>query len=201
MFIVLEGIEGSGKSTQATLLEEYFLSIGREVTKTREPGGEKNIEKLRSLILEEEWSVEAEAALFLATRLEHLEKVIKPALAENKVVICDRYIPSSLAYQGILGNQYDFVYSLNQTLLTPDIYFHFDMSPIDSLNRIFQNNQREINRFDKKSLNYHQKIRNAYSYIFNLTQIKSKSTIFTVDANQSIEDLHQNIIDLYKSKS
>ncbi len=105
MFVTFEGIDGSGKSTQADLLVEYLRGEGREVVETREPGGTQLGEQVRGLLLNgKDMSAWAEAALFAAARAELVERVIAPALQSGKDVVCDRYIDSSLAYQGLARN-------------------------------------------------------------------------------------------------
>jgi dTMP kinase len=119
MFVSIEGVDGSGKSTQARLLAEYLRSLGRDVVATREPGGTEVGERVRQLVLDgppmAPW---AEAALFAASRAEHAAEVIKPALARGADVVCDRFVDSSLAYQGIArGLGLEEVLSLNLTVL------------------------------------------------------------------------------------
>jgi len=102
VFVSIEGVDGSGKSTQARLLQEYLRGLGREVVATREPGGTDLGERVRQLVLDgSEMAPWAEAALFAASRAEHTAEVIRPALARGADVVCDRFIDSSLAYQGI----------------------------------------------------------------------------------------------------
>jgi dTMP kinase len=119
MFVSIEGVDGSGKSTQARLLQEYLLGLGREVVATREPGGTELGERVRQLVLDgPEMAPWAEAALFAASRAEHAAEVIRPALARGADIVCDRFIDSSLAYQGIArGLGLEEVLVLNVTVL------------------------------------------------------------------------------------
>ena len=119
MFVTFEGVDGSGKSTQARLLEEHLIGLGREVVATREPGGTELGERIRELVLDgPPISVWAEAALFAASRAEHAAHVIRPALDRGADVVCDRFVDSSLAYQGIArGLGLDRILELNLTVL------------------------------------------------------------------------------------
>jgi dTMP kinase len=119
MFVSMEGVDGCGKSTQARLLAEYLRDLGREVVATREPGGTELGERVRQLVLNgPEMAVWAEAALFAASRAEHATEVIRPALARGADVVCDRFVDSSLAYQGIArGLGLEQVLVLNLTVL------------------------------------------------------------------------------------
>ncbi len=119
MFVTFEGVDGSGKSTQARLLEEHLSAFGREVVATREPGGTELGERVRELVLNgPQMAAWAEAALFAASRAEHVAEVIRPALDRGADVVCDRYVDSSLAYQGIArGLGLDRVLELNLTVL------------------------------------------------------------------------------------
>jgi dTMP kinase len=119
VFVTFEGVDGSGKSTQARLLQEHLTRLGREVVATREPGGTELGERIRELVLEgPPISVWAEAALFAASRAEHAAEVIRPALDRGADVVCDRFVDSSLAYQGIArGLGLDRILELNLTVL------------------------------------------------------------------------------------
>jgi dTMP kinase len=119
VFVTFEGVDGSGKSTQARLLEEHLRGLGREVVLTREPGGTELGEELRRLVLNgPKISPWAEAALFAASRAEHAAEVIRPALERGADVVCDRFVDSSLAYQGIArGLGLERVLDLNLTVL------------------------------------------------------------------------------------
>jgi dTMP kinase len=127
MFVTFEGVDGSGKTTQATLLAEHLVVAGREVLATREPGGTPLGEKIRALLLDDDHPAPwAEAALFAAARAELAELVIRPALAAGSDVVCDRFLDSSLAYQGVArGLGIDHVLELNVAVsdLTPDRTF------------------------------------------------------------------------------
>ncbi|WP_372604245.1 dTMP kinase, partial [Actibacterium sp.] len=104
IFLTFEGVDGSGKSTQARALADYLRSMGREVVLTREPGGAPGAEDIRALVLQgdpDRWSAETELLLFTAARRDHLEKTIEPALAAGAVVICDRFADSTRVYQGV----------------------------------------------------------------------------------------------------
>jgi dTMP kinase len=140
MFVSFEGVDGSGKTTQARLLERYLTQVGREVVATREPGGTELGERVRGLLLDgppiSPW---AEAALFAAARAEHAEEVIRPALERGADVVCDRFIDSSLAYQGIArGLGLDQVLDLNLTVLgglLPDRTFVLAVDAADAAGR------------------------------------------------------------------
>ena len=169
MFITLEGGEGSGKSSTALKLEKYFEDKGFDVILTREPGGTKLANDIRELIMNNELDAYEEMLLFNVARVNHLKNVIMPALKDNKIVICDRFIDSSRVYQGILGDlpyeQYQKIENLNTMIKYSenmiDITLLFDVDPKIGLERIHSNN-RETNRFDQKDLDYHNAVQTAY---------------------------------------
>ncbi len=135
MFITFEGIDGSGKTTQARLLAETLREAGREVVLTREPGGSPGAEEIRALLLEgepERWSAETELLLFTAARRDHLERLIEPALAAGEVVISDRFADSTRVYQGTRsGDLRASVDVLHRLMIgrEPDLTFIIDMDP------------------------------------------------------------------------
>lgn len=157
-FIVFEGCEGVGKSTQLRLLKEYLEKTGQKAVFTREPGGTPVGEKIRSLLLGEEMSAECEALLFAAARCEHIDKVILPALERGELVVCDRYVDSSIAYQAFgrkLGrkrveeiNAYAFASCM------PDAVVFIDMNPINSWRRQ-KGKIVENDRMEKESDGFH----------------------------------------------
>ncbi len=164
IFIAFEGGEGGGKSTQAGLLAEALLAVGREVVRTREPGGTPAAEAIRAVLLDpanEGLDARAEALLFAAARGEHVARVIRPALDRGAVVITDRYVDSSLAYQGVareLG--VDCVLELSMWAtggLLPDLTFVLDIDPAVGLARV-----TDPNRLEAESLEWHRMVRGAF---------------------------------------
>lgn len=141
LFISFEGIDGSGKSTQAKQLATALEQAGHEVVLTREPGGSQGAEEIRSLVLEgdpDRWSAETELLLFTAARRDHLERLIHPALAADKIVICDRFADSTRIYQGTRsGDLRNMVDQLHDLVIgrEPDLTFLIDMDPDTGLSR------------------------------------------------------------------
>ncbi|WP_299934276.1 dTMP kinase [uncultured Pelagimonas sp.] len=141
LFVSFEGIDGSGKSTQARLLAEALQKAGRDVVLTREPGGSPGAEEIRALVLQgdpDRWSAETELLLFTAARRDHLERTIRPALAAGKVVICDRFADSTRMYQGLSrGDLRAKVDALHDLMIgmEPDLTLLFDMDPSAGLAR------------------------------------------------------------------
>ena len=163
MFITFEGLDGSGKSTQAELLAEALRGTGLDVVTTREPGGTPLGEHVRELLLSgDEISPWAEAALFTAARAELVDGVIAPALESGAVVICDRYLDSSLAYQGVArGLGVDRVLELNLPAIRgqlPDRTFLLEIDPGEAARRVGENGDR-IEREDEQ---FRQQVANAY---------------------------------------
>lgn len=141
LFVSFEGIDGSGKSTQAERLAQDLRADGFDVIRTREPGGSEGAEEIRALVLQgdpERWSAETELLLFTAARRDHLERVIQPALAEGKVVICDRFVDSTRMYQGLSrGELRESVDKLHALMIgvEPDVTLLIDMDPSAGLSR------------------------------------------------------------------
>ncbi|WP_299023514.1 dTMP kinase [uncultured Sulfitobacter sp.] len=141
LFISFEGIDGSGKSTQLTRLAEHLRSTGHQVVVTREPGGSDGAEEIRALVLQgdpDRWSAETEILLFTAARRDHLERVIRPALAAGKIVICDRFADSTRMYQGLSrGDLRATVDKLHDLMIgvEPDLTLLIDMDPTEGLKR------------------------------------------------------------------
>lgn len=141
LFISFEGIDGSGKSTQARRLAETLRAEGHEVVLTREPGGSPGAEEIRRLVLEGEadrWSAETELLLFTAARRDHLERTIRPALARGALVICDRYVDSTRVYQGVTrGDLRATVDALHELVIgqDPDLTLLIDIDPQEGLSR------------------------------------------------------------------
>ncbi|MFV2037217.1 MAG: dTMP kinase [Paracoccaceae bacterium] len=141
LFISFEGIDGSGKSTQAQMLAGRLRTLGHDVVLTREPGGSPGAEDIRALVLQgdpDRWSAETEILLFTAARRDHLEKTINPALTANRIVICDRFADSTRLYQGISRGELRTVVDQLHTLMIrrePDLTFIIDMDPATGLAR------------------------------------------------------------------
>ncbi|KXT29138.1 thymidylate kinase [Candidatus Phytoplasma oryzae] len=198
MFISFEGCEGAGKTTLANYLF-HKISQNFSVILTKEPGGnENNSNKFNILIKEMLLTFQdkidnyTEALLFAADRIEHLKKIIIPALKKKKIVICDRYIDSSLAYQGYarqLGEK--FIHNINFFAFKylPDITFYLDLEPKIGLKRLKKERKSKIEYFDLKNINFHKKVR--YGYL-KLCQKYSKR-IHKVDANRSLPEIEKII--------
>ncbi|MDY6859368.1 MAG: dTMP kinase [Pseudomonadota bacterium] len=167
VFITFEGIDGSGKSTQARRLADHLRATGRDVVLTREPGGSPGAEEIRRLVLEgdpDRWSAETEILLFTAARRDHLEKTIAPALAAGKAVICDRFADSTRLYQGITrGDLRGVVDQLHALMIgrEPDLTFIIDMDPALGLARAKGRNGAE-ERFEDFGEALQQKMRAGF---------------------------------------
>ncbi|HEY2179834.1 MAG TPA: dTMP kinase [Caulobacteraceae bacterium] len=168
LFITFEGGEGTGKSTQAARLAARVRSAGREAVATREPGGSVGAEAIRALLVTGEtdrWSAGAETLLMYAARLDHVERVIVPAMSRGAVVICDRFADSTRAYQGAGGGAdpklIDAVESEVRGHCWPDLTFVFDLDPAAGLARAAGREGAET-RFEGKGLAFHQRLREGF---------------------------------------
>lgn len=167
LFLSLEGIDGSGKSTQARLLAEALRARGHAVTLTREPGGSPGAEDIRRLVLEGEpdrWSAETEILLFTAARRDHLEKTIRPALQRGEVVICDRFADSTRVFQGVTrGDLRETVNRLHALMIgvDPDLTLLFDLDPAQGLSRATTRKGPEM-RFEDMGLAFQTRVRAGF---------------------------------------
>lgn len=170
LFITFEGIDGSGKSTQARLLAERLRATGHDVVSTREPGGSTGAEEIRALVLQgdpDRWSAETEILLFTAARRDHMEKTILPALTTSKVVICDRFADSTRLYQGISrGDLRGTVDQLHEMMIgrEPDLTFIIDMDPAKGLARALSR-QTADERFEGFGEDLQKKMRDGFLQI------------------------------------
>lgn len=169
-FITLEGIDGVGKSTQGRLLAARLRWHGRSVLETREPGGAPGAEAIRKLVVDgdpERWSPETELLLFTAARRDHLEKRILPALAAGEIVICDRFVDSTRAYQGRDREMRAKIDELHRMMigLDPDLTLVFDLDPERALSRASERDTAAEGRFEAKGLAFQQALRSAYRAI------------------------------------
>jgi dTMP kinase len=206
--ITLEGVEGSGKSTLIQYLKDFIESIGKKVIVTREPGGIEISEQIRSVILDTKntkMDGRTEALLYAAARRQHLVERIIPALEEGNVVLCDRFIDSSLAYQGYArGLGIDEVLSINEFAIgsfMPNLTLYLDLDPQIGLSRINKNKGREVNRLDLEEIGFHLKVREGYEEIIK----RFHDRIVRVNANQELDkvfsDTKETLIEKLKNKS
>ena len=187
MFITLEGPEGSGKTSAAKKIVSELERLGYQVLFTREPGGTPIAEQIRNVILDKantKLDARAEALLYAASRRQHLVEKVLPALKEGKIVICDRYIDSSLAYQGgARGLGIDEVLNINLFATEnkfPDLTLLFDLDPEIGLERINLNKNREVNRLDLEKLDFHKKVRKTFLELSKIYQ----NRYVVIDASQ-----------------
>ena len=194
LFISFEGIDGSGKSTQARLLAEHLRSTGREVVLTREPGGSPGAEEIRALVLQgdpERWSAETELLLFTAARRDHLERTIRPALARGATVICDRFADSTRMYQGLSrGDLRGAVDTLHAQMIgvEPDLTLLIDMDPEAALSRAKARATAE-ERFEDFGLPLQQKMRAGFLAL--AAEFSGRFRI--VDGNRAPEAVAQDV--------
>ena len=167
MFVTFEGPEGAGKSTALRAVAEKLIELGHEVVTTREPGGGPLGTRIREMLLEEgKVSQETELLLFLADRANHVETIIRPALEDGKIVLCDRHADSTLVYQGFgRGLDLDFLRRGNQFAtknLVPDLTLLFDLDAKIGLDRLFKGGNRQVNRLDREPIEFHERVRNGF---------------------------------------
>jgi dTMP kinase len=187
LFVVFEGGEGAGKSTQAGLLADRLRAAGRDVVRTREPGGTPAAEAIRAVVLDPQYEgldARAEALLFAAARGEHAARVIRPALADGHVVVCDRYLDSSVAYQGVgrdLGIETVEDLSLWATRdLRPDLTVLLDVDPAVGLARL-----SERDRLEREPLDWHRRVREG----FRTLAARDPDRYLVLDATRPVAEL------------
>lgn len=196
-FITIEGTDGSGKSTQIELLMDYLRKKGADVIFTREPGGTQISEKIREIILDvdnSEMTGITEALLYAAARSQHVEEKIIPALEAGKIIICDRFVDSSIAYQGAArGLGAEKIMGINEAALhgiMPDMTLFFDLSPEKGILR--KKNERALDRLEKEKMDFHEKVYEGYK---NLCK-KYTERIKPIDADRSIDEVHSEVIEV-----
>ncbi len=202
LFVTFEGIDGSGKSLQIRYLTEYFKKINKKVIITREPGGTKIGEKIRNIVLDNnntEMDFHTEALLYASSRAQLIAEVIKPALNNNDIVISDRFVDSSLMYQGILrGLGVDKVQTINDFALqnvTPDITFLLDISPEISEKRKYS--REVVDRLDSEDFEFYKRLRQEYLTLAS----KNRNRIIVINSISSPETVHNTIINILKRRN
>lgn len=203
MFITFEGPDGAGKSTIIKLVHEKLLQDGFNIVLTREPGGTPIAEKIRDIILDnsnQALDARTEALLYAASRRQHLVEKIWPALKEGKIVLCDRFLDSSLAYQGggrNLGVENVLNINLFATENTyPDLTLFFDVSPEVGLARVSKDKKRVADRLDNENENFHDKVYKTFKEIVE----QNKNRIVVIDASKSIDEVVETTYKIIKKR-
>lgn len=194
LFITFEGPDGCGKTTQMNLLAQYFEKKGKKVVLTREPGGKGLGEKVREILLNYngEVSDRCESFLFLADRAQNIDIIVKPAVEQGEIVLCDRHIDSTVAYQGygrgLDINEINMLNNLATGGKKPDLTLVFDVDVETSMKRV----GKEKDRMESAGIDFHNRVRNGY-----LELAKQEPTrIKVLDATKTIEEIHEKVIEI-----
>lgn len=197
LFITFEGPEGAGKTTVLHMVSEYLKNKGVNCVTTREPGGIEISEKIRGIILDNKntnMDPRTEALLYAAARRQHLTEKVVPAINEGCIVLCDRFIDSSLAYQGYAREiGIDDIYNINIFAIDenmPNKTLYFDIDPEEGLRRINENKQREVNRLDLEGLDFHRKVREGYKEVLH----RYEDRIVEIDASKTLEEVFEEAV-------
>ncbi|CAI8889685.1 MULTISPECIES: dTMP kinase [Bacillus] len=203
LFVTIEGPEGSGKSTLITKLLPHFEKKEQKVIATREPGGIAISEEIREILHKQEHTMmeaRTEALLYAAARRQHLVEKVMPALEKNYLVLCDRFIDSSLAYQGYArGLGIDKVFEINRFATEdcmPSLTIYLDIEPEVGLARIEKDANREVNRLDMESIEFHKRVREGYLQVVD----RFSDRIVIVNADQPMEKILEEVIQLVEDK-
>jgi len=201
-FITFEGPEGSGKTSVIKAVRDYLVSEGYDILTTREPGGTRIAEDIRNIILSKEnteMNAYTEALLYAASRSQHFTEIILPALEKGQIILCDRFIDSSLAYQGYgrdLG--IDAVYEINRFGIgnhLPDVTIFIDVPPAVGLKRVFENTGRKVDRLDLETVEFHEKVYQGYLLLAE----KFKERFIVVDGTNPVETVVEDTIQILKT--
>ncbi len=194
LFITFEGPDGCGKTTQMNLLAQYFEKKGKKVVLTREPGGKGLGEKVREILLNYngEVSDRCESFLFLADRAQNIDIIVKPAVEKGEIVLCDRHIDSTVAYQGygrgLDLNEINILNNLATGGKKPDLTLVFDVDVETSMKRV----GKEKDRMESAGIDFHNRVRNGY-----LELAKQEPTrIKVLDATKTIEEIHEKVVEI-----
>ncbi len=201
-FITFEGCDGCGKSTQLKMFSDYLTKAGIAHIFTREPGGGKISEQIREILLNgknSEMTDECEALLYAAARVQHLSDRVEPALSEGKLVICDRYVDSSLAYQAFArGLGREFVEKINAFALEkylPDVTVFIDLTPEDAFKR--KHGADENDRMELAGMAFHKRVYEGYKTIAR----EQPERVVCVDGRKTPDEIFADILQLLKNKS
>ena len=195
LFITIEGGDGAGKSTQMDNIEKYFENLGHKCLRTREPGGTPIGEKLRDILLDpanKEMSATTEMMIYAASRAQHVQEVIRPAVSRGEIVICDRYVDSSVAYQAFGRDLGDAVKEVNKFAIDgmmPDITFWMDIDPEAGRKRIGNRENSDLDRLEQEKLDFHYKVYEGYKSICS----NEPDRVKRIDATKSIEEIKDEI--------
>jgi len=198
IFISFEGIDGCGKTTQVQMLSSYLKQLNKNIIVIHEPGVTEIGEKIRKLIIDNTMLPITEALLYAASRAELVKQIIKPSLEAQKIIICDRFIDSSIAYQGVARKiGIDKILSINSYAIDkimPDITFYLDIKPEISIIR--KKNQKSLDRIEKEDLAFHNQVCQGYHQLMQLYPKR----IYKLDATQSEDSLHKQICSILNEK-
>lgn len=194
LFITFEGPDGCGKTTQMNLLAQYFEKKGKKVVLTREPGGKGLGEKVREILLnyDGEVSDRCESFLFLADRAQNIDIIVKPAVKQGEIVLCDRHIDSTVAYQGygrgLDINEINMLNNLATGGKKPDLTLVFDVDVETSMKRV----GKEKDRMESAGIEFHNRVRNGYLELAT----QEPDRIKVLDATKTIEEIHEKVIEI-----
>ena len=201
-FITFEGCDGCGKSTQLKLLSDYLTQNGIEHIFTREPGGGKISESIREILLNgknAEMTDECEALLYAAARMQHLADRVEPALAQGKLVVCDRYVDSSLAYQAYArGLGLDFIQKINARALEkypPDVTVFIDLTPEDAFKR--KHGADENDRLEQAGMAFHKRVYEGYKAV----EKAYPNRVVAVDGKQTPQEIFAQVLQILKERN
>ena len=201
-FITFEGCDGCGKSTQLKLLSDYLTQNGIEHIFTREPGGGKISESIREILLNgknAEMTDECEALLYAAARMQHLADRVEPALAQGKLVVCDRYVDSSLAYQAYArGLGLDFIQKINARALEkypPDVTVFIDLTPEDAFKR--KHGADENDRLEQAGMAFHKRVYEGYKAV----EKAYPNRVVAVDGKQTPQQIFAQVLQILKERN
>ena len=196
LFITFEGADGCGKTTQMELLAKYLKNNGKDVLLTREPGGKGLGEKVREILLNYDGPVSdrCESFLFLADRAQNIDIIVNPAASQGKIVLCDRHIDSTVAYQGYgRGLDIERINKLNDIATNgkkPDLTFVFDIDVETSMKRV----GKEKDRMESAGIDFHNRVREGYLELAK----QEPQRIKVLDVTNTIEEIHSNVVNILK---